>query len=56
MTFNNKIKVNIKNNRGRPGKFPCDLEGEKNFTITKKHFENALKNEPELKKKNRFFY
>ena len=55
MTFNNKIKVHIKNNRGRPGKFPCDLEGEKNFTITKKHIENALKNEPELKKKIDFF-
>ena len=34
---NKKIKIHIKNNHGRPGTFPCDLEGEKNFTITKEH-------------------
>ena len=50
-----KIKIHIKNNHGRPGTFPCDLEGEKNFTITKKHFEKALENVPEIKDKIDFF-
>ena len=50
-----KIKIHIKNNHGRPGTFPCDLEGEKNFTITKKHFEKALENVPEIKDKIEFF-
>ena len=49
------IKIHIKNNHGRPGTFPCDLEGEKNFTITKKHFEKALENVPEIKDKIEFF-
>tara|TARA_B100001057_G_C22767154_1_gene918128 strand:+ start:157 stop:1185 length:1029 start_codon:yes stop_codon:yes gene_type:complete len=49
LTNNKKIKIHIKNNRGRPGTFPCDLEGEKNFTITKEHFEKALENETEIK-------
>ena len=49
MTNNKKIKIHIKNNHGRPGTFPCDLEGEKNFTITKEHFEKALENETEIK-------
>ena len=49
MTNNKKIKIHIKNNHGRPGTFPCDLEGEKNFTITKEHFEKALENEIEIK-------
>tara|TARA_S200000501_G_scaffold286716_1_gene271202 strand:- start:855 stop:1874 length:1020 start_codon:yes stop_codon:yes gene_type:complete len=50
-----KIKIHIKNNHGRPGTFPCDLEGEKNFTITKNHFEKALENVPEIKDKIEFF-
>ena len=50
-----KIKIHIKNNHGRPGTFPCDLEGEKNFTITKEHFEKALENVPEIKDKIEFF-
>ena len=49
MTNNKKIKIHIKNNHGRPGTFPCDLEGEKNFTITKEHFEKVLENETEIK-------
>ena len=49
MTNIKKIKIHIKNNHGRPGTFPCDLEGEKNFTITKEHFEKALENETEIK-------
>tara|TARA_E500000331_G_scaffold352530_1_gene401324 strand:+ start:732 stop:1760 length:1029 start_codon:yes stop_codon:yes gene_type:complete len=41
-----KVKIHIKNNHGRKGTFPCDLEGEKNFTITREHVEKALENEP----------
>ena len=55
MTQNKKIKIHIKNNHGRPGTFPCDLEGEKNFTITQDHLEKALENEPEIRKKIDFF-
>lgn len=50
-----KIKIHIKNNHGRPGTFPCDLEGEKNFTITREHFEKALENAQEIKDKIEFF-
>ena len=50
-----KIKIHIKNNHGRPGTFPCDLEGEKNFTITKEHFEKALEKEHGIKEKIEFF-
>ena len=50
-----KIKIHIKNNHGRPGTFPCDLEGEKNFTITREHFEKALETVPEIKDKIEFF-
>ena len=55
LTENKKIKIHIKNNHGRTGTFPCDLEGEKNFTITLQHLEKALENEPEIKKKVEFF-
>ena len=50
-----KIKIHVKNNHWAPGSFPSDKEGEKNFTITKSHFEKALDNEPEIKKKIEFF-
>ena len=50
-----KIKIHIKNNHGRPGTFPCDLEGEKNFTITREHFEKAMENVPEIKDKIEYF-
>ena len=55
LTDNKKIKIHIKNNHGRSGTFPCDLEGEKNFTITKEHFEKTLENEPNIKKQVEFF-
>jgi len=55
LTKMDKIKIHIKNNHGRPGTFPCDLEGEKNFTITREHFEKALENVPEIKDKIEFF-
>jgi phosphoglycerate dehydrogenase-like enzyme len=50
-----KIKIHIKNNHGRSGTFPCDLEGEKNFTITKEHIKKALENEPKIKNQVDFF-
>ena len=54
MKNNKKIKIHIKNNHGRPGTFPCDLEGEKNFTITKSHFLSALNEEKNIKDKIEF--
>lgn len=51
LTVNKKIKVHIKNNHGRTGTFPCDLEGEKNFTITSKHVDEAFKNEQKIREK-----
>jgi len=53
---NNKIKIHVKNNHWAPGSFPTDAEGEKNFTITKKHFEKALENEQEIKDKIEIFF
>jgi phosphoglycerate dehydrogenase-like enzyme len=55
LTQNKKIKIHIKNNHGRPGTFPCDLEGEKNFTITQDDLEKAFENQPEIRKKLEFF-
>ena len=55
MKNNKKIKIHIKNNHARTGTFPSDLEGEKNFTITKKHLEKALENEPNIREKIDFF-
>lgn len=55
LTHNKKIKIHIKNNHGRSGTFPCDLEGEKNFTITKEHLDKALENQPKIKKQVEFF-
>ena len=42
MTGDKKIKIHIKNNHWAPGSFPTDAEGEKNFTITKEHLNEAL--------------
>ena len=56
MKNNNKIKIHVKNNHWAPGSFPTDAEGEKNFTITKKHFEKALENEQEIKDKIEIFF
>ena len=50
-----KIKIHVKNNHGRPGTFPSDLEGEKNFTITKEYIDNALEKEPSIKEKIEVF-
>ena len=55
MTDNKKVKIHIKNNHWAPGSFPSDAEGEKNFTITKKHLDKALKNFPEIKEKIEIF-
>ena len=51
MTKNKKIKIHVKNNHWAPGSFPSDAEGEKNFTITKEHLDQALKNFPKIKEK-----
>ena len=51
MTKNKKIKIHVKNNHWAPGSFPSDAEGEKNFTITKEHLDEALKKFPEIKEK-----
>ena len=55
MTGDKKIKIHIKNNHWAPGSFPTDAEGEKNFTITKEHLNEALKNYPEIKEKLEIF-
>ena len=55
MKNNKKIKIHVKNNHWAPGSFPTDAEGEKNFTITKKHLDEALKNSPEIKEKVEIF-
>ena len=55
MTKSKKIKIHVKNNHWAPGSFPSDAEGEKNFTITKEHLDQALKNFPEIKEKVEIF-
>ncbi len=55
MKDNKKIKIHVKNNHWAPGSFPSDAEGEKNFTITKEHLDQALKNFPEVRKKVEIF-
>jgi len=52
---NKKIKIHVKNNHWAPGSFPTDAEGEKNFTITKEHFAQALSNFPKIKEKVEIF-
>ena len=37
-----KIKIHIRNNHWKKGFLPCDIEGEKNNTITKEEFEKTL--------------
>ena len=56
MKNNKKIKIHVKNNHWAPGSFPTDAEGEKNFTITKEHFDEVLKNEQEIKDKVEIFF
>ena len=55
LTENKKIKIHVKNNHWAPGSFPTDAEGEKNFTITKDHLEEALKDFPEIRNKIEIF-
>ena len=55
MKNNKKIKIHVKNNHWAPGSFPTDAEGEKNFTITKSHFDKALEKFPEIKEKIEIF-
>ena len=50
-----KIKIHVKNNHWASGSFPTDAEGEKNFTITKSHFDKALEKFPEIKGKIEIF-
>ena len=55
LKYSKKIKIHVKNNHGRPGTFPCDSEGEKNFSITKEHIEKALEKESKIREKVEFF-
>ena len=55
MKNNKKIRIHVKNNHWAPGSFPTDAEGEKNFTITSEHLDQALKNFPEIKGKVEIF-
>ena len=50
-----KIKIHVKNNHWGSGSFPTDVEGEKNFTITKSHFDKALEKFPEIREKIEIF-
>ena len=52
MNKDKKIKIHVKNNHWAPGSFPTDAEGEKNFTITKEHLEEALKDLPEIRNRS----
>ena len=55
MNKQKKIKIHIKNNHWAAGSFPTDAEGEENFTITKEHLDEALKDHPEIKDKLEIF-
>lgn len=46
-----KIKIHIRNNHWKKGFLPCDIEGEKNNTITKEEFEKTLALHPEIQDK-----
>ncbi len=46
-----KIKIHIRNNHWKKGSLPCDLEGEKNSSVTKDLFESKLNKYPEIKDK-----
>tara|TARA_Y100000590_G_scaffold462636_1_gene627295 strand:+ start:57 stop:1085 length:1029 start_codon:yes stop_codon:yes gene_type:complete len=50
-----KIKIHVKNNHWAAGSFPTDAEGEKNFTITKSHFDKAFDRFPDIKEKVEIF-
>ncbi len=46
-----KIKIHIRNNHWKKGSLPCDLEGEKNSSVTRDLFESMLNKYPEIKDK-----
>ena len=46
-----KIKIHIRNNHWKKGSLPCDLEGEKNSSVTKDLFESKLSKYPGIKDK-----
>ena len=46
-----KIKIHIRNNHWKKGSLPCDLEGEKNSSVTKDLFEKKLSKYPKIKDK-----
>ena len=46
-----KIKIHIRNNHWKKGSLPCDLEGERNSSVTNELFENKLNKYPEIKDK-----
>ena len=46
-----KIKIHIRNNHWKKGSLPCDLEGEKNSSVTKDLFESKLSQYPGIKDK-----
>ena len=46
-----KIKIHIRNNHWKKGSLPCDLEGEKNSSVTKELFERKLSKYPGIKDK-----
>jgi len=56
MSNNKKIRIHVKNNHWHPGSFPSTPEGEKVFTITKKHFDKALEKFPDIKEKIDIFF
>ena len=55
MNNKEKTKIHIKNNRWKKGSFPNTPQGEEIFTITKEHFDKALKNFPDLEDKIEIF-
>ena len=55
MTNNKKIRIHVKNNHWEKGSFPNTPEGEKVFTITKNHFDEAFKKFPKIKDKVEVF-
>ena len=55
MTKNKKIRIHVKNNHWEAGSFPNTLEGEKVFTITQDHFNNAFEKFPKIKDKVEIF-
>ena len=46
-----KIKIHIRNNHWKKGSLPCDLEGEKNSSVTKDLFESKLSKYSGIKNK-----